>query len=259
MTNDKATFFQQLNAFFDKIYVITLERATERHLHVKKELEGLDFQFFIGKDKQLFSVEDLKNKNIYNEDLAIKNHRFSKALPAGMIGCSWSHALVYDDVIKNKFSKVLVMEDDIVVDTSKINLLPKVLEELPKDWDLLYFGFHNNELPPPNASIKKAFYHLVRFFNGIKFSHSTINHLYPKKVSEHICTAGYHDCTHAYGLTLNGAKKLLSLQTPISFLPDNLLAHAATNKIVQGYITQPKIINQLSQVDDGNTHSYINE
>ena len=257
--NARTLFFQQLNSFFDKVYVITLQRAAERHLHVQKELEGLNFDFFYGKDKQHFSVDDLKRKNIYNEEQAIKNHRFSKPLPAGMIGCSWSHALVYEDVLKNNFSKVMIMEDDVVVDDEAAKTFSDVLKELPKDWELLYFGFALNENAPANATIKKAFYHLVRTFGGIKFSHSTINHLYPKKISEHIYQSGYHDCTHAYGLTASGAQKLLALQTPISYLPDNLLAHAATNKIVNAYITNPKIINQISQVENGPTHSYINE
>ena len=176
-----------------------------------------------------------------------------------MIGCSWSHALVYEDVIKNNFSKVLIMEDDMVIDVEAAKTFPAVINELPKNWELLYFGFALNEDSPANASLKKAFYHLVRTFGGIKFSHNTINHLYPKKITEHIYAAGYHDCTHAYGLTASGAKKLLALQTPISFLPDNLLAHAATNKIVNAFITHPKIINQQSQVENGPTHSYINE
>jgi glycosyl transferase family 25 len=252
-------FFTQLNSFFDKIYVITLKRATERHQHVQKELAGLHYHFFYGKDKAEFRVEDLKEKNIYNEELAIKNHRYNKPLPAGMIGCSWSHALIYRDVVENGYEKVLVMEDDMVIDKNNIQLLKSIFAELPNNWELLYFGFAANETPPTTVFFKKAFYHIVRFFGGMKFSHRTINNHYPKKVTQHLYKAGYHDCTHAYGITHSAAKKLLALQTPISFLPDNLLAHAATNEIVTAFITRPKIINQLSQVENGPTHSYINE
>jgi glycosyl transferase family 25 len=252
-------YFDLLNSFFDKIYVITLQRARDRQEHVQKELNGLHYELFIGKDKQEFSVEDLKQKNIYNEDLARKHHRFSKPMQAGMIGCSWSHALVYKDVVQKEYKKVLIMEDDMVMDKKAILLLPQIFKELPEDWELLYFGFAVNEVPPPGSFLKKALYHAVRFFGGIKFSHRTITNLYPKKVTTHLCKAGYHDCTHSYGLTASAAKKLLDLQTPISFLPDNLLAYAATNEIIKAYITQPKIINQQSQVENKPTHSYINE
>src|SRR5690349_16137168 len=106
-------YFTLLNSFFDKIYVITLHRATDRHEHVQKELDGLNYELFFGKDKLEFSVEDLKAEHIYDEPLAIKHHRWHKPMPPGMIGCSWSHKLVYEDVIKNRYNKVLIFEDDV--------------------------------------------------------------------------------------------------------------------------------------------------
>jgi glycosyl transferase, family 25 len=92
-----------------------------------------------------------------------------------------------------------------------------------------------------------------------KYSHKTIGNLYPKRVSKHLYTAGYHDCTHAYGLTLSAAQKLVQLQQPISFVADNLLAYAVTNELVKGYITLPKIINQQFQVSEKSTFSYLNQ
>jgi glycosyl transferase family 25 len=123
----------------------------------------------------------------------------------------------------------------------------------------LYFGFAGNEQVPKTAPLKRLFYHLLRLAGAIKYSHQTIRNLYPRKVSEHIYTAGYHDCTHAYGLTLSGAQKLAQLQQPITFVADNLLAHAVTNGLVKGYIVHPKIINQQYQVSDKSTYSYLNQ
>jgi glycosyl transferase family 25 len=100
-------------------------------------------------------------------------------------------------------------------------------------------------------------YHLQKVFGQLKYSHTTIRNLYPKKRGRYLSKAGYHDCTHAYGLTRSGAEKLLALQTPISFFPDNLLAHAATNDILKAYIIQPKLINQLYQLGTDSV-SYIN-
>lgn len=252
-------YFDLLNNFFDKIYVITLQRAADRHQHIERELKGLHYEFFYGKDKNAFEVTDLQTKGVYNEAMAKRHHRFGKPMPAGMIGCSWSHRLVYEDVVKKGYQKVLVLEDDVVIDKPLISLLPQVLAELPKDWELLYFGYAYNEQPPKNAFIKKSLYHLLHTLGQFKFSHKTINNLYPKKVSEHIYTAGYHDCTHAYAITNIAAQKLSILQQPISFFPDNLLAHAVTNELVKGYIVVPRLINQPFQVSDKITHSYINQ
>ena len=252
-------YFDLLNHFFDRIYVITLQRAADRHQHIEQELKGLDYVLFYGKDKNTFDVSSLQKENIYNEAMARRHHRFGKPMPAGMIGCSWSHRLVYEDVIKNGYQKALVLEDDVVIDKRLISLLPQVLKELPSDWELFYFGYAYNEQPPKNAAVKKAFYHLLHTLGRFKFSHKTISNLYPKKVSEHIYTAGYHDCTHAYAITNIAAQKLSILQQPISFFPDNLLAHAVTNELVKGYIVVPRLINQPFQLSGEVTYSYINQ
>lgn len=252
-------YFDILNSFFDKIYVITLRRAIERQEAIKKELAGLNYSFFYGKDKADFTTQELEEKDIYNEALAQKHHRHGKALSTGMVCCSWSHALVYEDVVKNNYNKVLIMEDDVRIDEKKIELLPQIFAELPQDWELLYLGYCLNEHPPSNVVFKKVWYHLLRFFGGIRFSHTTIKNLYPKRASHHLFYAGYHDCIHAYGITQSAAQKLLQLQTPISFIADNLVAHAATNELVKAFITKPKIINQQSQVSAQPIRSFVNE
>ena len=255
--SDVQTFFSELNAFFDKIYVITLQRAKDRQAHVQKELEGLQYEFFFGKDKENFSVDDLKEQGIYDEALARHHHRYGKTMQIGQICVAWSHAEVYKEVVANNFQKVLIMEDDVVIDKDASKNVSAVLNELPADWELLYFGFDEREKAPAGVFFKKLFYHFLRFFKAIKFSHKTINHLYPKRVSAHIYQAGYHDCIHAYGITQSAAQKLLALQQPISFIADNLTAHAATNRIVNGYIVQPRIVYQLYQVG-ASSASYMN-
>lgn len=251
------TFFSQLNLFFDKVFVITLQRATDRHAHIRHELQGLEYELFFGKDKQDFSIEELQQKGIYNDDLARRHHRYGKPMPAGMIGCSWSHAEVYKTIISKGYQKVLILEDDVVIDPAQVAIWPQVLKELPRGWELLYLGFAEKETVPPFAFVKKAIYHLQRMFGRLTYSHTTINHLYPKKIGRYLYRSGYHDCTHAYGLTYSAAQKLLALQTPISFFPDNLLAHAATNKIISAFVIQPKLINQQYQVGTTSV-SYIN-
>lgn len=256
--NELQDFFSLLNSFFDKVYVITLQRATDRHEHIQKELEGLHYEFFFGKDKQNFSVEDLKNKGIYDEALAKQHHRYGKPMQGGQIGCAWSHAEVYKDVVTKRYEKVLILEDDVVIDKKQAKEFPQIMHELPPDWELIYFGFDEREQAPKSVAFKKAFYHLLSILGAIKFSHKTIRHLYPQKISQRIYQAGYHDCTHAYAITQSAAKKLLELQQPISFIADNLLAYAATNEIIKGYIILPKIIYQQYQVGTI-AASYLNE
>lgn len=254
---DVQAFFTQLNAYFDKIFVITLRRASDRQAHIQQELEGLHYDFFYGRDKQEFSVGDLEQKGIYSEALSRRHHRYGKPMQPGMIGCAWSHADVYRHMIQEGYHRVLILEDDVVIDKTQVHIWPEVMRELPRDWELFYLGFAEKETVPSFAFFKKALYHLQRSIGSLTYSHKTISNLYPKKVGKHVFKAGYHDCTHAYGLTKAGAEKLLALQTPISFVADNLLAHAATNELVKAYIIQPKIINQQYQVGTSSV-SYLN-
>jgi hypothetical protein len=44
--------FRLLNEYYDKIYVLSLPRLTQRIEHIKRTLSGLNFEFFFGVDKQ---------------------------------------------------------------------------------------------------------------------------------------------------------------------------------------------------------------
>jgi glycosyl transferase, family 25 len=250
-------FFRQVNEHFDHVYVITLERAVERHEHLKKELAGLDYELIYGVDKNQFDQTDLANRGVYDDGLAKKHHRYSKSMVPGMIGCSWSHRNIYADIIEKKYSNALVLEDDVLIDLENISIFPNIMKELPADWELLYLGYAGREEEKSFSFLKKMIYHFQHAIGLMKFSHKTIRNLYPKKITEHVYRSGYHDQTHAYAISFPGAKKLMSLQEPISFIADNLLAHAATNELVNAYICKPKLINQLSQGNEKNAITYI--
>lgn len=252
------TFFSLLNQTFDKIYVITLHRATDRQAHVQRELGGLQYDFFWGTDKQQFSVDELKSKGLYSEEGARRQHRYGKAMQIGQVCCALSHAEVYRDIVANKYQKVLILEDDVVIDREQAKKFPEILTEVPADWQVLYLGFAEREKAPKGLFFKQLFYHFLRLFKAIRFTHRMIDHLYPKKVSPHVYRAGYHDCIHAYAVTLEAARTMLRLQQPVSFIADNLVAYAVTNGLLKGYVIQPKIIYQQYQVGTSSA-SYLND
>ena len=78
-----------------------------------------------------------------------------------------------------------------------------------------------------------------------------------KKFSPHLKIAGFHDYAMAYGLNRTGAEKMLAMQTPIQYIADNLLAHAATKNIVRGYITWPQVFLHDNLPDGSHRDSYI--
>ena len=248
--------FTAINNFFNHIYVITLHRATERQEAIKINLDGLNYEFFWGADKQDHPKTAMALEGVYDEALAIKNHRYHTPISHGHICCSWSHRKVYEDVLSKGYQKVLILEDDVMVAGDIGTLSPLVFNELPANWELLYLDYVKNE---NSNTIKQYWYHVQRFFGGINLSHTTIKNLYPKRVNQHVSSAGFHDFTSAYAITNAAAQKLLQLQTPIAYQADNLLAEACTTKLVNGFIARPKLFSQLSQGRDNLVPSFVDD
>ena len=247
-----------LNSFFDHIYVITLQRAINRQQQIKMDLNGLNYTFFFGADKNDFNMETLKETGVYNEAFAIKNHRYKKPMRDGQLGCSWSHRMVYEDMLAKGYTKVLILEDDVKLNTDFLHIFPTAMAELPADWELLYLDYAKNENRNIFKRTRQFWYHVQRFFGALNRTHKTIRNLYPRPFSEHTKLAGYHDYTDAYAISSQAAGKLLKLQTPIQFVADNLLAHACTNELVKGFIISPKIFSQHSQSTNPKD-SFVNE
>lgn len=233
--------FDILNQYYDHIYVLTLERAKDRQQKIKESLKGLNFDFWIGKDKAHFDVELLKQQGIYDEPGTRKIHRYNKPMNAGQIGCSWSHRCIYEDMIANGYQRALIFEDDALPNPEALLQTQQILDELPGDADLLFWGYGDQYPPGSFSRIKQITYHLQHTLGLLKWNHKMIAHLYPKPFSEQLFTAGFHDFTYAYAVTRAGAEKLLQLQTPIKYIADNLLAWACTNGWVKGYITRNKV------------------
>ncbi len=123
-----------LNNFFDHIYILTIERAAERHKKIKEDLNGLQFSFFYGTDKNNISEKDLILNNIYNPEKAKELNRYNKAMKLGEIACSMGHKAIYEDTLKNNFQKVLILEDDVIINNDGINVLSSILNQLPQNY-----------------------------------------------------------------------------------------------------------------------------
>lgn len=228
--------FDTINNYFDHIYVITLERDIERQEHIVKDLEGLKFSFFYGSDKKNLVMDELIENGTYDEAKAIKNHRFDKPMNTGQIGRSWSHRLVYEDMLENKYNRILILEDEVIPKKEGFETFEETLTSLPADWELLYLDCDINLSRNLGTWFRQLSCHIRYFFGKLKWNHRVIKNLYARKYSDTLLVAGMHECTNAYAITQSAAKKLVSLQKPISFLSDGLLAHACTNKILRAYV-----------------------
>ncbi len=238
--------FEYFNAFFDKIYVLSLSRLTNRTEHLKKNLSGLNYEFFEGIDKAAVTLEILKSTGQYSTKRYQQFYKDTNDMPLGMLCCAIGHVKIYETIIKNGYQKTLILEDDVVAIEDQLANFKAITFELPAGWELLYLGYEKNEVYGLKQKIKKVWYQLYPPYQKLKLTKKMYSKCYPQTLSPHIAAAGFHDCTHAYAVTLEGAKKILSHQQPVAFNPDNLLSYLICNSEINAFISRPKIFNQLS-------------
>ena len=233
-----------MHRYFDKILVVSVPRFTDRHVRVKQHLTGLPFEFFWGADKLNLDYDTAKTDGIYDEQMAKKLQRQGKALNLGEIACSLSHRNLYTAIIENNWQKVLILEDDVLPIDENLKALPAALEELPENWELVYLGYLKHEKVTVALKAKQFFYKIISAFGLMAWTYKMVTNLLPKPYSTHLKKAGFHDCTHAYALTLEGAKKLQAAQTPVVYRADDLLSATIMKGELNAFVTEPKFFDQ---------------
>lgn len=113
----------------DKIYCVSLERRQDRREQVSIEFSkhGLDFNFFNAIDGHLL-----------NKQAKIK---------PGHVGCVLSHLSIFKELRGSDGEFFMITEDDVVFHDDFINLYNSWILEVPKDWEILYFGGNHNGKP----------------------------------------------------------------------------------------------------------------
>lgn len=233
-----------LQQYFDKILIVSVPRFTDRHARVKNNLKGLPFEFFWGADKLALDYNAVKTKGTYNERRAKELQRQGKALNHGEIACSLSHRMVYEAMVKNNWKKILILEDDVLPIAENVEELTAALNELPGNWELVYLGYLKHEQVTTALKTKQFFYKILSALGLMAWSYKMVTNLLPKPFSRHLKKAGFHDCTHAYAVSLEGAKKLLAAQTPVVYRADDLLSATIMKGELNAFVTEPKFFDQ---------------
>ncbi len=224
--------------------MVTVPRFTDRHKKIEENIKGLEFDFFWGADKLELDMEKIRQNGTYDEKEAIRLQRQGKGLNLGEIACSLSHGMVYTEMIKQGWKRILILEDDVLPLVENMKALPDALKELPADWELVYLGYLKHEKLTAGLKIKQLFYKLISALGLMKWSYIMVSNLLPKPFSTHLRKAGFHDCTHAYAITIGAAEKLLMAQTPVVYRADDLLSSTIMKGELNAYITEPKFFDQ---------------
>jgi glycosyl transferase family 25 len=119
-----------MNAFFDKIYVLSLKRSTDRRNTISERLknQGIEFEFFDACDGSvMFNIW----KKLDNSNFKTPNY----------LACSISHLSIYNDALSHKYQRILILEDDVRTHINLNDIFNSYKDQIPSDYDILYFGY----------------------------------------------------------------------------------------------------------------------
>jgi glycosyl transferase family 25 len=173
-------YFELLNKYYDKIYVLSVASAADRRKKFAQRFERLNYSFFFGADKNKFTIEEIKEKGIFSEELTRHHHRFGKTMKHGEIACSWSHKMMYEEILEKNYQRILIFEDDAVPDEKAVKNIPAILKEIPSDCELLMWGWDKKSVSSPGTWLKQGVYHLQHRLGKLKWDHTIINNLYAR-------------------------------------------------------------------------------
>ncbi len=241
---DLKEFNEIIKQHFDKVLVLTVPRFKERQEKVKQRLSGISFEFFYGVDKNDLTEGSVSNNYHYDKKNSLAVRQYYPPLNTGEIACALSHRNIYQAMIDNNWQHVLIFEDDVVPDEKNISLLPETLKELPAGWELFYLGYLKNEKSSFGKKLQNTWYKIMALFGASNMSMRMLNNRLPKDHSAHLFKAGFHDCTHAYAISLSAAKKLVKEQTPVIQRADNLLSALVLKEELNAFASRSFLFNQ---------------
>jgi glycosyl transferase family 25 len=226
--------------------VLALVGDHERQKLIKHTLQGVDFEFVWGLSmKTLFpnisAIADLPDEFIEKYNI---NREEVSHWTLGALGCAIGHRNIHKRIVDNKVQTALILEDDVYEKHSKKFNIENYLLNIPKDWELIYFGFifptklMRLTFLPLNV---KRFYALITRMKVLKFIAYDKNHnFFPSNENKYYQKSGVYIGAHAYALTYTSAKQLLHANTPLRECSDILIMHFVyQNRLIAYNTIQP--------------------
>ena len=204
-----------------KIFVIHYDKLVHRKKHILKELNKYDLECeFVsnyGKD-MLTGYQKSKFRNLNDSEISLSMHHFE----------------CYKR-ISEKYDYAVIFEDDVILSENFKNNIEKYINDLPKDWDMLFFG-EGHGVNIPN-------YRLVPEQNIYKKS-TELNNPFPGGIN------GSTRCADSYVISSKCCKKILEkINSPnyIIFMPiDHLLNYINYYNNFNIFWAEPTITKQAT-------------
>lgn len=223
-----------------KTYVINLKHRTDRWESINKNF--IETNLKLNRWDAIYG-KDLPDKEIENITTDFCNNFCSNSI----IGCWLSHYTLWQNIVKNKETNVLILEDDAYPVPNFDKLLKLYWKQIPKNWDMIYLGCMGS---CDDSAFLKWFF--------IFYSQSE-----NKKISPNVYIPGFPIGTHAYMLSYNGAKKLIEnkyLKQVNYHIDKEVAKYALSDPNFKAYALNPNLVYQhfsSNYSDNQNTYHPI--
>lgn len=195
----------------DKVYVAHYEPLTERKNRLS---DTIDF------DVEWVTAEPSNDevKTLYNDDPKSWKEKCPyfpyRRLKRSDISLVFKHYKIYQDIVANQYKRVLVFEDDIVIDDN-FHTFNKVIDSV-NDWDFIFLGQCcglriREDLREPNKFLYKVGYPATK-------------------------------CTDSYCVSLIAAEKILTTMIPFVFPIDFELNYQIDLHNLDSYWCEPPLM-----------------
>ncbi len=119
-----------INDYFDKIYVLNLHKRKDRLLDITKRLNRFGIEY------ERFGATDGSVMRPIWESFCKENKSFSNP---NYLACSISHLSIYKDAILNGYNRILIIEDDVLINKNIHSIFESI--NIPIWEDLFYLGY----------------------------------------------------------------------------------------------------------------------
>jgi len=120
------------------VHVILLYSDEKRIQHVENNVKNN-----INSVNILKAVSDKNeiNKCIKKFSITIDS-KYKKTCTIGQLGCTFSHMLLWKNMVDNNIKEMIVLEDDVEIPSDYEDKIKNIVNELPEDYDFLYLFVH---------------------------------------------------------------------------------------------------------------------
>ncbi|UYZ61359.1 glycosyltransferase family 25 protein [Hymenobacter weizhouensis] len=180
-----------------KVFVISLERATERREYIKSHFSALNVDYEIIDAVDYKQLTDHEFATLASSEAMAKNPYLTK----GMVACALSHVKIFKKIVNDNIEKALVVEDDVSL-PKNIDTILREIESVVADDEVITLSYYSHSGDVTELSNKGA----ISLASGNKL-------FYPVDIE---CIAS----TMAYIITRSVAEKMADILMPISVQPD---------------------------------------